>query len=216
MSEPADVRSIEAVRDWKAAMQSFQVSAREALLAIELAIRRAFDWLEEQRHFWQQEIRRREEAVTQAKAELTRRKMLPIIGKHPDCTEQEKALRKAQQRLAEAEDKLEQCRRWATPLRRAVDEYEGPARKLAALLEGDLPRALAVLERKIRALESYVELQAASDPAASGASHGPGADTPASGASHGPGADTPASGASHGPGDQTIPVGLEDSAHPMG
>jgi hypothetical protein len=36
--------------------------------------------------------------------------------------------------------------------------YEGPARQLGALLETELPRGLALLERRVVALEQYAAL----------------------------------------------------------
>ena len=159
MSTSAEVASLDALRDWKAALGAFRGSAQEALVGVELAVRRAFDWLDERRDFWQQELRRREEAVTVAKSELWRKKNLPIIA-HPDTTEQEKALRRALARLEEAQEKLEKHRQWAIALRRAVEEYEGPARRLGHRLEADLPKALALLAEKIATLESYVAVAA--------------------------------------------------------
>lgn len=152
----AHVTSIEALAAWKDSLCVFAAEGRDALTAVEMEIRRAVDWVEDQIKLWHAEVRKSEEAVVQAKAELTRRKMLPIVGKHPDCTEQEKALRKAQARLAHAEEKLETCRRWLPRLRKSIEEYEGFARPLAAWLEHDLPRACAVLEQRIAALEKYV------------------------------------------------------------
>lgn len=155
MSTSAEVASLDAVRDWKAALGAFRGTAQEALVGVELAVRRACDWLDERRHFWQHELRRREEAVTVAKSELWRRKNMPIVA-HPDCTEQEKALRRALHRLEEAHEKLEKNRQWGIALRRAIEEYEGPARRLGHRLEADVPKALALLGDKIAALEAYV------------------------------------------------------------
>src|SRR5258708_4213353 len=135
MSEAARVTSLDAVKDWKNAVCVFHDDAVEALGAIEMEIRRAFDWLDQQTRYWQTEVRRREELVLQAKNELTRKKMMPIIGKNPDTTEQEKNLKKALRRLEEAEAKLEKARKLTPILRRAVEEYEGPGRQLSNFLE---------------------------------------------------------------------------------
>jgi DNA repair exonuclease SbcCD ATPase subunit len=161
MSDSAHVTSIDALQDWKNALAGFRDAAGDALVTVTLEFRKMFDWLEDQRKLWEGEIRRREEQVTHAKAELWRRKMLPVVGKHPDTTEQEKALRKAQRRLEEAQEKLENCRRWVPLLRRAVEEYEGPGRRLSAWLDGDLPRALARLAQQLGALEAYVSMSGA-------------------------------------------------------
>jgi hypothetical protein len=113
-------------------------------------------------------VRRWEEAVNQARAELARRKMIRIGDRVPDCTEQEDILRAALHRLDEAEDKLARMRRCQPAFRRAVDEYLGPARQLAGFLEGEQPRALALLQQKIDALEAYAQLTAPPPPGAGG------------------------------------------------
>jgi hypothetical protein len=158
----ARVSSLDAVRDWRAALIGYQCGAQEALSAVEMDIRHAFDWLADQQKIWQAEIRRREDQVLHAKNDLWRRKMLPVLGKEPDCTEQMKALRKAQMRLEEAHDKLEATRRWHTKLQRAVDEYEAPGRQLAALLDYDLGQTIALVDQKIASLEAYMSLTAPS------------------------------------------------------
>ena len=57
-------------------------------------------------------LRHWEEAVNQARMELSRRKLIRIGDRAPDCTEQEDILRRALRNLDEAEDKLARARRW--------------------------------------------------------------------------------------------------------
>ena len=154
----ARVTSLDALRDWKQALTAFKASAQDALVGADLAARRAFDWLDDQQKQWHAEVRRREDLLHQAKGELWRKKNMPNLEKHPDCTEQEKAVRRAQARLDEAHDKLEKTKRWRPELQRAVDEYASDGRQLASMLEADLPRALVRLEQKIAALERYLEV----------------------------------------------------------
>ena len=44
----ADVRSIDAVRDWHAALANYADSLAEALAGVELELRRGYEWLDEQ------------------------------------------------------------------------------------------------------------------------------------------------------------------------
>src|SRR5438105_13737992 len=76
MSESARVTSIDALRDWKEALCVFKQDAAEALCANEMEIRRFFDWLDEQTKYWQNEVRRREDLVVQARNALVRKKMM--------------------------------------------------------------------------------------------------------------------------------------------
>jgi hypothetical protein len=158
MSEHAQVTSIEALKDFHADLCIFADRAKDGLSSAQMKIQRVLDWLEEQNKFWQREVRRWEDAVTQARTELARRKMMKIGDRTPDCTEQEDILRAAQRRLDEVEEKLAKTRRWLPNMRRSVDEYQGPARQLSGFLEGEQSRALALLQQKIDALEAYARL----------------------------------------------------------
>jgi len=158
MSQSARVTSIDALRSWKEALCVFQADAVESLGAVELEIRRTLDWLDQQVRYWQQEMRRREEVVLQAKNELARKKMLPIVGKNADTTEEEKNLRRARQRLHEAEERLARAQRLGPTLARAIDEYRSPARALGGMLDADVPNATALLDRKLDALDAYVAM----------------------------------------------------------
>jgi hypothetical protein len=159
----ARVNSIDAVREWKESLAGFRHSALDALLSVEMEIRRHADWLDDQRRHWQLEIRRLEEKIQMAKAELWRKKNMPIIS-NPDYYQEEKVVRRLQQQLEHAEGKLELTRKWAIAMKRAVEEYEGPGRQLGNLLDADLPRALAQLEQRIAALEGYLAVMPPAPP----------------------------------------------------
>jgi hypothetical protein len=71
---PADVRSIAAVIDWRADLTNYGDLLAEAMAGVDLEIRRAADWLEEQLSLWKKAVRDCEEEVVRAKAELNQRK----------------------------------------------------------------------------------------------------------------------------------------------
>ncbi len=161
MADAADVRSIDAVREWHAALAEYGDTLAESLAGVELEIRRAYDWLEEQLSRWQREIKDCQEEVTRAKAELSQRKFQTFDGRQPDCTVQEKALRLAKAKLEHAEDQVTKCRQWIGRLPKMVDElYVGASRRLSNFIEAELPKGLADLGRRIAALESYANLRA--------------------------------------------------------
>ena len=152
----ADVRSIDAVRDWHAALANYADSLSEALAGVEMEIRRAFDWLDEQQALWKQAARDCEEEVVQAKAELSQRKFKTWDGREPDCTVQERALRRAKARLEHAEDQVERVRQWIGRLPKVIDEvYRGAGRRLQNFLDDDLPKGQTDLARRIAWLELY-------------------------------------------------------------
>jgi hypothetical protein len=153
----ANVLNSVALVEFRAALCTFADRAKDALGMMQLDLRRAKDWLEEQKKHWQAAVRQTEDEVFEAKNELTRRRMIRIGDRSPDCTEQEKALALARRRLEIAEERLNHCRRWERALPEALLDYDAPANQLMAMLDGDIPRMLAYLERKVASLEEYAQ-----------------------------------------------------------
>lgn len=154
----ADVRSIPALHDWLGAMAAYRDAAADAVAGINQEVRRGYDWIDQQASQWQKAVRDCQEEVTQAKAELAARKFPGWDGKMPDTTLQERNLRRARARLEHAEDKVAACRKWAATLPKLVDEtYGGAGHRLSTLLDVDVARGLAVLGRRLDALERYAE-----------------------------------------------------------
>ena len=117
------------------------------------------DYLSDQVTFWRAAIRTSEEEVFQAKQELAQRKYVGYDGREPDTSVQEQNLKHAQAKLTYAETKVETVRAWQRKLVHAVSEtYDGPARQFSATLETDVPRGLALLERKLAALDAYLNI----------------------------------------------------------
>lgn len=169
MSQSARVNSLDALKALHAALARYGPEAQEALGAAEIEIRRVFDLLHDQLKHWQRQVDKRREDVNRARADLTHARALRQ-GERSGYVEQEIALRKAQNRLREAEEKVVVCKRWLLHLPQAINEYEGPARRLAGLLDADLKRGLAVLEDKIAILKAYTEVRAAEPPPQGGTS----------------------------------------------
>jgi hypothetical protein len=159
VDQSARVTSIEALQEFKAALHVFCEEAKDALCAIEMQTRKVQDWLlRDQTSYWKHAVRDRQEDLAQAKADLFRKQLDRITGNIPDCIEEKKAVRRAQERLKEADDKIRKCQEWARLLPRAQGEYQGPARQLEFMVEGDPPASVILLNRIIASLDAYVEL----------------------------------------------------------
>jgi hypothetical protein len=163
MSQSARVGSIDALKALHAALARFGPDAQEALGAAEIEIHRVFDYLHEQLKHWQRQVEKRREEVNRARVDLTHARSVRQ-GERSGYAEQEIALRKAQALLREAEEKVVVVKRWLLHLPQAVSEYEGPARRLAGLLDADHKRGIALLENKIATLEAYAEVHVAEPP----------------------------------------------------
>ena len=158
MSGGAHVDSFEVVRDFRTAVATFADEARDALAIYDLELRRTLDWLlAYQPQAWQQEVRKAEEAIRVAKIELgrCRSQRLPGGGE-PSCMEEKKILERAKRRQQFAEEKLIVTRKWGQNFNRDATQYTSQASQLGDLLDADLPRALALLDRVLLSLEAYV------------------------------------------------------------
>jgi hypothetical protein len=170
MSE-ARVNSIQAIRDFRAALLSFIHEVNDSLTSVNLESRRSLEWiLERQPDFWKNEVRRGQDNVLQAKNDLHRCRSSPLPGGGtPSCMEERKALDRAQQRLKWAEEKVVKTRQWGATLQREVIEYEGRSNQLAALMDGTMPQAVAFLDHALQALEGYLEISSAAGGSAAAA-----------------------------------------------
>lgn len=154
----ADVRSLEVLQEWYAALAEFGSEASEALSAVNQQVLRAMPYLEEQVQLWAGRTRMAEEELVRAQAELRNRQFPDFSGRIPDCSVQRKAVRRAEEKLEFCRRQVGVVRHWMAVLPRMIGEaYEGPSRRLGSFLEGELPRALADLDRRLAALERYTE-----------------------------------------------------------
>ncbi len=159
MNEGAGVHALDALKDWYAALAQFRDDAGNALTTLDLALQRTGDWLAEQQQHWRRQRLRAEEEVSRARNELAGRQFDDWSGRKPDTTAQEKALRKAQDRLNFIDDRLDAVRQWMLRLPTAIqDIFEGPSRTLRLFVDSGLPRALALLSRQLDSLDQYVGL----------------------------------------------------------
>lgn len=164
----AGVHSVAALEELKNVIAKFQTEAKEALAVTEMAVNRSLEWFQNDLlKQWQSEYRKREEAVTNARADLERCRMQSFGDRTPDCTDQKVALKKAQLRLEEAEQKIKAVKKWSRVLEEEVGEYRGPAQELGNVIAGELPKAVADLNRMLLALEAYMSVKAPPGAAAS-------------------------------------------------
>lgn len=159
MAGPARVVSVDALVDFKSGLQVFREDVSDALVAVDLECQRLLDWIKNtQIKSWQTQLRKREERLNEAKADLHRKKLTSMneFSSHVD----EKATVKKMQRLVEeAEAKISICRKWAMAAQEAIEEYQASAMGLSGTLEVDLPKAMNSLQQSIKALDAYLAAQ---------------------------------------------------------
>ena len=78
MSQSANVLSAQTLKDFKIAMINFAEEARNSLSGVDMELRRMRDWLErDQLGYWQAQIKKRQEDLMQARADLHKPQDLP-------------------------------------------------------------------------------------------------------------------------------------------
>jgi hypothetical protein len=165
MADAANVDSIEALQDFRAAWVRFLEDAKNALTDVDFELTRATEWLNHDRRlYWAAEVRRRNQDLADAKSELHRKKLGRMHGHHPDTSAEDKALRIAKVRFEESEEKVETVRSWIPELQHEAQEYRSHANPLGDMIEGELKHALAKLDHMLDALDAYLHLQAPTVP----------------------------------------------------
>jgi hypothetical protein len=156
MGDQAKVTSTEVLQRFKFSLNQFDGDAREAITSLKLELRRALNWIEQDRaRYWPREVHRASDAVAIARHDLERCEMALREEDKRSCYEQKLAFEQAKRRLRFAEEKVRAVRRWRVEMHRQADNFEGRLAKLANYLDSDLPRAIASLERMIAALDKY-------------------------------------------------------------
>jgi exonuclease VII large subunit len=163
MSPRANVRSLDAIREFRPSVRRFEDDVMSALSMLRTELNRTLQWLDHDcPAYWQQQIRNGYDNVNEARTTLSRKSMMTVAGHRSDCIDEKKALAKAKQNLEFAQQKLQLCRQWSIKAHRAADEYTARIGRAEQSLGQGIPRLMALLERMVLALESYASVERAS------------------------------------------------------
>lgn len=184
MSTQAEVKSIDTLAFIKAALATFGHESGQSLSEVEIQSQRVVDWIcVEQAAYWKTEVRKCADLVNQAMKDLEHCRTYKKVGDNqPSCAEEKKQLEKARQRLARAEQKQEAVRRWTPVVRQQSQETGVRMTRFREVIDLDVPKAMARLERMLRALDAY---QHAASPQVGAAGATAAAGGPAAGATGG-------------------------------
>lgn len=157
----ANVRNIQALVDLKAALVRYKSDAQASLFAARQEIQREQDWLAERERYWQREVQRAEVFMRQTQAALARCQASGYRDKDgryypPNCSKQEHELAQAQQQLQAAQRELQTTQQALRAVQQQAAEFQRQAQRLQSVLENDVAKAIALLERKIAILQGYV------------------------------------------------------------
>ena len=156
MAKTANVRSLEALREFRVALIKFIDNAKRAIATSDSEVMRTKIWLQSnQPTHWIREIRKSEEKLNQAKSELFRATISqPDNPRGP--TDQVRLVRRRKAEIEHAEEKLEKTKRWSRTFERSTNEYRGAMSPLSSALDGTAHKAVVLIEKSIATLESYI------------------------------------------------------------
>jgi hypothetical protein len=157
MNQQADVKSIDTLAFVKTAFASFGHETGQALAEIEMQGQRAVEYIcVDRAAYWKAEIRRMSDLVNKAIKDLEHCRTFKKVGDNtPSCVEEKKALEKARQRLQRAEQKAEAVRRWTPVVQQQFRETCVRLVRFRDVIDVDCPRAMAQLDKMLRALDAY-------------------------------------------------------------
>ncbi len=158
MAERASVGSVEALRAFKPAVIKFAELTQAALSTAESSATRTLDWIVHDQHpRLKREARQLQEEVTRARTRMISR-MDPGQDNPQPKVDDRLAVDAAKRKLRAVEERIEQTRRWARQLQRAVEEYRGSVSQLGWYVRGELGQAVGALDQMSDILDSYAQI----------------------------------------------------------
>lgn len=165
MADQANITSLEALESFRTNLIVYLSRTRLRLDEVNNELRRTKIWLQnDQRLFWEGEIRRRRRARDQAEQELLSARLSSF---NESMTLQMLAARRARQALEEAETKLQNVKRWTRNYASCTEPLAKKLDSLRNVLDDELPKAITHLSQTQRTLEAYTEAPMPQDAPAS-------------------------------------------------
>ena len=156
MGQSANVTSVDAIRQFAAAVIAFQEEARLCLTTLDSQLRQILFWLERDRPgFWKREIENCIRDISDARVRLHQCRMRRMGDFRPSCIEEVKDLEAAQKAMEFGQKQIPNVKRWNIEAAHEGNEYHGRAAQLVQSIEREIPRLLAILAFTIDRLEAY-------------------------------------------------------------
>jgi hypothetical protein len=158
MAERSHVTSFEAIESFRANLIIFLNKARPTVEEASNEILRMKFWLEnDQRHFWQKEIRMLGRQLEDAQQELFAARLSKLQNA---SAVQEMAVQRLRRRLRDAEDKQQATKKWSRELEDRTAPLVKEVAGLHTFLTVDVMRAVAYLAQVVKALDAYAGVAA--------------------------------------------------------
>ena len=156
MAGQAQVTSVEAIESFRASLILFVSKVRPVLEEVSDEVMRLQAWIQnDQRRYWQGELRKRGLKLEEAKQELFN----AALSRLQEATAlQHMAVQRAQRAVRDAEDKLDTIKKWeksledrSAPLVKQVEEFHG-------FLTIETGKAITQLVQIVKTLDAYARV----------------------------------------------------------
>ena len=147
----------EVLKDFRNHLIKFNEHCRHSIAGVKADVYHIQTWLRgEQLNHWKRELQKAEERVLQARHAYNEARFGTPSMRKPSYLDEQKALRKAEQRREDARHTIEKIKKWASILDQQAEKLMGPVNQLSLLLDTQTPQAIATLDSKIVSLEEYL------------------------------------------------------------
>ncbi len=178
MADRAHVTSVEALEAFRSNLVIYLSRARSTLEEVSAEVQRTRGWLDGgQRTHWENEVRRRSQALQEAQNALFSAKLSTF--REAGSVEQ-MMVQRAKRALEEADAKFRLVKEWSRVFDNRADPLVKQTDKLHTVLTNDMVKALAFLAQAITTLQAYAKITPA--PATGPAPAGGRSPTPEGGA----------------------------------
>jgi chromosome segregation ATPase len=159
MPERAHVTSLDALEAFRSSLIIYLTKARPTLDEASSDLLRMRVWLQDdQRNFWEQQVRRRARVLEQAEQALFGARLSNLR----ETTDAEQvAVQRARRALQEAEAKLKRVKQWSREFDSRIEPLGRQLDTLRNVLATDMPHAVAYLAQAIKTLSDYAGIAAA-------------------------------------------------------
>ena len=193
MPERAHVTSLDALEAFRSSLIVYLTKARPTLDEVSSDLLRMRVWLQDdQRTYWEQQVRRRARVLEQAEQALFGARLSNLR----ETTDAEQvAVQRARRALQEAEAKLKRVKQWSREFDSRIEPLGRQLETLRNVLAIAMPNAVASLAQSIRTLSDYAGIAAAPGGVGSGEPSAPNAATDAGASPGDAGSASPQAGA---------------------
>ena len=156
---PANIRNIALLREFRARLIAFAEELELSLQTIQADMQKTAQWIEHDRpRYWENATRRAFDNVAATRTALNTCLMRTVGGRRPSCIEEKEAHLKAKRRLEHCQHMIEHVKRWTVKVHHEQDEFRARLSGVRRLLESDIPKSLAYLDKVAGILEEYAEV----------------------------------------------------------